>query len=57
MRWPHYHQVKKVLVHTFIEGLETNTMILLDSVAGRQDLEKTYAELYTFLNQISQGNP
>ena len=44
-------------MHTFIEGLDPNTKILLDSVASGQDLEKTYEELYTLLNQISQGNP
>lgn len=31
--------------------------ILLDSVVGVQDLEKTYAELSTLLDTISQGNP
>jgi len=54
---PHHHQANKVLVHTFIEGLEPNTEILLDSVAGGQALEKTYVELFTSLNIISQGNP
>lgn len=55
--FPRYHQDNKVLVHTFVEGLEPNTKILLDLVAGEKDLEKTYAELYTLLNSISQGNP
>jgi len=54
---PHHHQANEVLVHTFIEGLEPNTKILLDSAAGGQALEKTYAELFTLLNRISQGNP
>ncbi|XP_015168703.1 uncharacterized protein [Solanum tuberosum] len=54
---PHHHQANEVLVHTFIEGLEPNTKVLLDSVAGGQALEKTYAELFTLLNRISQGNP
>ncbi|XP_049365277.1 uncharacterized protein LOC125830110 [Solanum verrucosum] len=53
----HDHQANKVLVHTFIEGLEPNTKILLDSAAGGQALESTYAELFTLLNKISQGNP
>ena len=54
---PHHHQTNEVLVHTFIEGLELNTKILLDSAAGGQALEKTYTELFTLLNRISQGNP
>ncbi|XP_015160406.1 uncharacterized protein [Solanum tuberosum] len=54
---PHHHQANEVLVHTFIEGLEPNTKILLDSAAGGQALEKTYVELFTLLNKISQGNP
>ncbi|KAH0696197.1 hypothetical protein KY289_013679 [Solanum tuberosum] len=54
---PHHHQANEVLVHTFIEGLEPNTKYLLDSAAGGQALEKTYAELFTSLNRISQGNP
>lgn len=56
MSFPHHHQSNEVLVHTFIEGLESNTNILLDSAACGQALQKTYAELYTLLNQISQGN-
>ncbi|XP_049366634.1 uncharacterized protein LOC125831500 [Solanum verrucosum] len=55
MSCPH-HQSNEVLVHTFIERLEPNTKILLDSTAGGQALEKTYAELFTLLNRISQGN-
>ena len=46
-----------MLVHTFIEGLEPNTKSLLDSLAGGQALDNTYAELFTFLHIISQGNP
>uniref|UniRef100_M1DJM3 Retrotransposon gag protein n=1 Tax=Solanum tuberosum TaxID=4113 RepID=M1DJM3_SOLTU len=57
MSCPHHHQSNEVLVHTFIEGLEPNTKILLDSAAGGQALKKTYAELFTLLNRISQGNP
>jgi len=57
MSCPHHHQSNEVLVHTFIEGLEPNTKILLDSAAGGQALEKTYAKLFTLLNRISQGNP
>ncbi|XP_049364278.1 uncharacterized protein LOC125829043 [Solanum verrucosum] len=49
----HHHQSHEVLVHTFIEGPEPNTKILLDSAVGGQDLEKTYAELFTQLNKIS----
>lgn len=51
--YPHHYQSNDVLVHTFIEGLESNTKILLDSAAGGQALEKTYEELYTLPNQIS----
>ncbi|XP_055830789.1 uncharacterized protein LOC129899801 [Solanum dulcamara] len=40
----------------FLSGLEPNTKILLDSAAGGQALEKTYDDLYTLLNRISQGN-
>ncbi|XP_055808273.1 uncharacterized protein LOC129876805 [Solanum dulcamara] len=39
---PHYYQANEVLVHTFIEG--------------GQALDKTYDELHTLLNRISQGN-
>ena len=51
------HQSNEVFVHTIIEGLETKSMISLDSAVGQQALEKIYAEFYTLLNQISQGNP
>lgn len=44
---PHHHQSNDVFVHTFIEGLEPNTKILLDSTTGGQAVEKTYDELYT----------
>lgn len=54
---PHHHQANEVLVHTFIEDLDPNTKILLDSAEGGQALEKTYDELYKLLNHISQGNP
>ena len=54
---PHHHQANEVLVHTFIEALDPNTKILLNSAAGGQALEKTYDELYVLLNHISQGNP
>ncbi|XP_015164041.1 uncharacterized protein [Solanum tuberosum] len=56
MSCPHHHQSNEVLVHTFIEGLEPNTNILLDSTAGGHALKKTYAELFTLLNRISKGN-
>ena len=46
LRCPHHHQANEVLVHTFIKGFEP----------GGQALEKTYAKLFTLLNQISQGN-
>ncbi|XP_015169787.1 uncharacterized protein [Solanum tuberosum] len=46
---PHHHQANEVL--------EPNTQILLNSAAGGQALEKTYAEMFTLLNRISQGNP
>ena len=54
--YPHHHHSNNVLVHTFIEGIDSNTKILLDSAAGGQALEKTHKELYTLLNRISQGN-
>ncbi|KAH0773652.1 hypothetical protein KY290_010789 [Solanum tuberosum] len=54
---PHHHQANEVLVHTFIEGLEPNTKILLDSADGGQALKKTFAELFTLQNRVSQGNP
>lgn len=53
---PHYHQTNEVLVHTFIEGIEPHTKILLDSTVGGQALEKTYDELYIFLDHIARGN-
>lgn len=52
MSSPHHHQSNEVLVHTFIEGLERNTKIELDSAVGGHALEKTYVELYTLLNWI-----
>ncbi|XP_015166935.1 uncharacterized protein [Solanum tuberosum] len=57
MSCPHHHQSNEVLVHTFIEGLEPNIKILLDSAADGQALKKTYGELFTLLSKISQGNP
>lgn len=54
---PHHYQTNEVLVHTFIEGLEPNTKILLDSTAGGQALEKTYEELVEILKRIAQENP
>ncbi|KAK4737094.1 hypothetical protein R3W88_000791 [Solanum pinnatisectum] len=57
LSFPHHHQANEVLLHTFIEGLEPNTKNLLDSAAGGQALEKTYVELFTLLNTISQDNP
>ena len=50
---PYHHQTNEVLVHTFIEGLEPNMKILLDSAVGGQALEKTYDDMYTLLNCIS----
>ena len=57
MSYPNHHQANEVLVHIFIKRLEPNTKILLDSAAGGQALEKTYAELFTLLKRILQGNP
>lgn len=54
---PHHYQANEVLVHTFIKGLEQSTKILLDYAAGGKALEKTYAELFTLLKQISKGDP
>lgn len=56
MSYPHHHQANEVLLDTLIEGLEPNTKIFPDSLPIGQDLEKTYAELYTLLNKISRGN-
>lgn len=57
MSCPHHHQENEVLVYTFIKGLEPNTKILHDLATIRQDLEKTYAKLFTLMNNISQRNP
>ena len=54
---PHNHQANEVLVHTFIKGLKPNTKFLLDSAAGEQVLEKTYAELFTLLNRVCRVTP
>ncbi|KAK4727095.1 hypothetical protein R3W88_032012 [Solanum pinnatisectum] len=40
---PHHHQANEVLVHTFIEGLEPNTKILLDSTVGVLEVDVVIA--------------
>lgn len=54
---PYQPSTIEVLVHILIEDIQPNTKILLDSWVGRKELEKTYDELYTLLNHISQRNP
>lgn len=49
--------VNKVLTETLIKGLDPKTKNLHESTAGQHVLEKTYVELFTHLNKISQGNP
>lgn len=43
---PYHHQTNDMLMHTFIEGLELTTKILMDSTVGGQALEKDYDKLY-----------
>lgn len=57
MSFPHNLQANELFVHSFIKGLKPNTKILLDSATYWNTLEKTYAELFTLLNMVSQGNP
>ena len=44
-------------MHTFIEGLEPKTKILLDSAIGGQASKIAYDKFFTFLKRISQGDP
>lgn len=53
---PHHYHANEVLVHTFIEVLQPNAKVLLNSTAGEQAIEKTYVELFALLNKISEGN-
>lgn len=54
MNFPYNNQRNDVLVHTFIQGIEPKTQILLVLLVGGNILEKMNDELHTPLNQISQ---
>ncbi|XP_070039988.1 uncharacterized protein [Nicotiana tomentosiformis] len=54
---PYHNQTKKVLAHTFIEGLHLETKIVVDAAAGGQVLEKSIDEIYVLLNKFSKSNP
>ncbi|XP_075092271.1 uncharacterized protein LOC142172529 [Nicotiana tabacum] len=50
-------QTNEVLAHTFIEGLHSETKIVVDAAAGDQVLEKSFDEIYALLNKFSKSNP
>ncbi|XP_070057170.1 uncharacterized protein [Nicotiana tomentosiformis] len=50
---PHHNKTKKVLTHTFIEGLHLETKIVVDATAGGQVLEKSFDDM----NKFSKSNP
>ncbi|XP_070008742.1 uncharacterized protein [Nicotiana sylvestris] len=54
---PHHNQTNEVLAHTFIEGLHSETKIVVDAAAGGQVLEKSFDEIYALLNKFSKSNP
>nr|XP_009760415.1 PREDICTED: uncharacterized protein LOC104212757 [Nicotiana sylvestris] len=57
---PHHNQMHEVLAHTFIEGLHSETKIVVDAAAGvnwGQVLEKSFDEIYALLNKFSKSNP
>nr|XP_009777931.1 PREDICTED: uncharacterized protein LOC104227388 [Nicotiana sylvestris] len=54
---PHHNQMHEVLDHTFIEGLHSETKIVVDAAAGGQVLEKSFDEIYALLNKFSKSNP
>nr|XP_016508613.1 PREDICTED: uncharacterized protein LOC107826172 [Nicotiana tabacum] len=53
----HQNQTNEVLAHTFIEGLHSETKIVVDAAAGGQVLEKSFDEIYALLNKFSKSNP
>ncbi|XP_070014908.1 uncharacterized protein [Nicotiana sylvestris] len=54
---PHHNQTNEVLAHTFIEGLYSETKIVVDAAAGGQVLEKSFDGIYALLNKFSKSNP
>ncbi|XP_075076435.1 uncharacterized protein LOC142163082 [Nicotiana tabacum] len=54
---PHHNQTNEVLAHTFIEGLHSESKIVVDVVARGQVLEKSFDEIYALLNKFSKSNP
>ncbi|XP_070023239.1 uncharacterized protein [Nicotiana sylvestris] len=50
-------KMHEVLDHTFIEGLHSETKIVVDAAAGGQVLEKSFDEIYALLNKFSKSNP
>nr|XP_009624320.1 uncharacterized protein LOC104115401 [Nicotiana tomentosiformis] len=53
---PHHNQTNEVLAHTFIEGLHSETKIVVDVAVGGQVLEKRFDEIYisTLTNKVTQ---
>ncbi|XP_075081450.1 uncharacterized protein LOC142166333 [Nicotiana tabacum] len=51
---PHHNQTNEVLAHTFIEGLHSETKIVVDVAVGGQVLEKRFDEIYVLLNKFSK---
>ncbi|XP_070024629.1 uncharacterized protein [Nicotiana sylvestris] len=49
--------MNEVLAHTFIEGIHSETKIVVDATAGGQVLEKSFDEIYALLNRFSKSNP
>nr|XP_016472100.1 PREDICTED: uncharacterized protein LOC107794148 [Nicotiana tabacum] len=54
---PHHNHTNEVLAHTFIEGLQPETNIVVDAAVGGQVLEKNFDEIYALLNKFSKSNP
>lgn len=53
---PHHNQTNKVLAYTFIEGLYSETKIVIDVAESGQMLEKSFDEIYALLYKFSKSN-
>ncbi|XP_019225437.1 PREDICTED: uncharacterized protein LOC109207014 [Nicotiana attenuata] len=54
--YPQHNQTNEVLAHTFIEGLNPETKIVVDAAAGGLVLEKSSNEIYALLKKFSKSN-
>ena len=55
--YSHHNQSNEVLAHTFVEGLNQHTKIVVDAAAGGQVLALNFDQIYDLLDKFSQSNP